>query len=118
MAFSDSVTVTINAVAKVLNRITLDGRTGTFESVADGLAFKISHVIKKRSSRMVRLDRTVLRADPLTGLNVPVTDSVWLVYNAPAGTTVPLVEQKYMLNALADWAKIAANQDKFLNGEA
>lgn len=118
MAFSDPISITINAVAKSLARTTLDGRAGTFESAADGLVAKVSHVIKKRASRMVRLDRTVLRADSLTGLNVPVTDSIWLVYNAPTGLTVPLAEQKNMLNALADWIKVAGNQDKFLNGES
>jgi hypothetical protein len=116
--FADPTSVTINAVAKSLSRTTLDGRTGTFELASDGLILKVSHVIKKRASRMVRLDRTVLRADPLTGLNVPVTDNIWIVYNAPVGTTVPLAEQKYMLNALADFIKVAGNQDKFLNGEA
>jgi hypothetical protein len=118
MSFSDSITVTINAVAKTLNRITLDGRTGSYESVADGLAFKISHVIKKRASRMVRLDRTALRSDPLTGMITPQTDSIWIVYNAPAGLTVPLAEQKHLLTALADYIKVAGNQDKFLNGES
>lgn len=118
MAFSDPISVTINAVAKTLARVSLDGRAGSFELASDGLVFKISHVIKKRNSRMVRLDRTVLRADPLTGLNTPVTDSVWLVYNAPSGLSVPLADQKNMINAMADFVKVAGNQDKFLNGEA
>lgn len=116
--FAEPLTVTINAVAKSLLRTTLDGRAGTFELASDGLVLKVSHVIKKRASRMVRLDRTVVRADALTGLNVPVTDSVWLVYNAPVGATVPLAEQKHMLNALGDFIKVSGNQDKFLNGEA
>ena len=119
MSFADPISVTINAVAKSLQRISQDGRTGSFESVADGLALKISHSIKgKRASRMVRLDRTVLRADAITGLNTPVTDSVWIVYSAPTGLTVPLAEQKHLLNALADMIKTAAHQDKFLNGES
>ncbi len=118
MSFADPISLTINAVSKALNRVSQDGRTGLFELTADGLTFKVSHVIKKRASRMVRLDRTILRADSLTGLNVPVTDSVWLVYNAPAGLTVPLADQKHMLNALADFIKVSANQDKFLNGES
>jgi hypothetical protein len=116
--FSEPLNVTINAVAKGLSRVTLDGRTGSFERAADGLSLKISHTIKKRASRMVRLDRTVLRADPLTGLQVAVTDNVWLVYNAPIGTTVPLAEQKHMMTALGDLVKDTAFQDKFLNGEA
>lgn len=118
MAFADPISVTINAVAKTLSRVNVGDRWASYEAAADGLSFKISHVIKKRASRMVRLDRTVLRADPITGLNTPVTDSIWLVYNAPAGTTVPVTEQKYMLNALADFVKVAGNQDKFLNGES
>lgn len=118
MSFSDPITVTINAVAKTLARISQDGRQGSFELGADGLNFKISHVIKKRASRMVRLDRTVNRVDAITGLSTPQTDSVWLVYNAPAGLTVPLAEQKHMLSAMADKVKETAFQDKFLNGES
>jgi len=118
MAFADPTSVTINAVSKSLARVTQDGRTGVFELASDGLVLKVSHVIKKRASRMVRLDRTVTRADALTGLNTPVTDSIWIVYNAPTGLTVPISEQKYMLNALADFIKVAGNQDKFLNGES
>lgn len=118
MAFADPTSVTINSVSKSLARETLDGRTGTFTSVADGLVLKVSHVVKKRASRMARLDRTVLRTDPITGLNVPITDSVWVVYNAPNGLTVPLAEQKQIITALADFIKTAAVQDKFLNGES
>ncbi len=118
MAFSDPISVTINAVAKSLSRVNSGDRWSSYELAADGLAFKISHVIKKRASRMVRLDRTVVRVDALTGLSTPVTDSIWIVYNAPAGLTVPLAEQKYMLTAIADYIKVAGNQDKFLNGES
>lgn len=118
MAFADPIFVTINAVVKTLSRVNSGDRWSSYESAADGLNFKISHVIKKRSSRMVRLDRTINRTDALTGLSVPVTDSCWIVYNAPAGLTVPLAEQKHMLSAVADFIKVAGNQDKFLNGES
>lgn len=118
MSFADPSSVTINAVVKSLFRVTTGDRAALYESVPDGLKLKISHIVKSRASRMVRLDRTVLRADPLTGLNTPITDSIWIVYNVPAGTVVPLAEQKYMLSALADFIKVAGNQDKFLNGQS
>lgn len=118
MAFADPISVTYNAVAKTLSRINSGDRWSSYEDITSGLKLKISHVIKSRASRMVRLDRTVLRADPLTGLNVPVTDSCWVVYNAPAGLTVPLADQELMLDALGDLLKTEGFQDKFLNGES
>lgn len=118
MSFSDSITITINAVAKTLYKVNSGDRWTQYESSADGLRVKISHVIKNRASRMMRLDRTVLRADPITGLNVPVTDSAWFVYNAPNGVIVPLVEQEYLVDALLAFATVEGNQDKFLNGES
>jgi hypothetical protein len=118
MSFSDSVTVTINAVAKTLYRVNSGDRWTQYESAADGLRLKISHVIKGRASRMIRLDRTVLRADPITGLNTMVTDSAWMVYNSPAGLVVPLAEQEYLLEGLIAFANVEGNQDKFLNGES
>lgn len=118
MAFEDPITFTINAVGKSLHRVNTGDRWSSYELVADGLVAKISHLVKKRASRMVRLDRTVMRADPLTGLNTPVTDSVWIVYNAPAGVVVPLAEQKHMLDTVGGWITNVSNQDQFLNGES
>lgn len=116
--FADTLTVTVNAVAKTLNRIAFGNREGTFDSRADGLKVRISHVEGKRNRRTVRLDSSKTVADPyLTGVNKLVSMSAIFTVDSPlVGYSDTEVSQ--IVQALVDWLDIPANLTKVVGGES
>lgn len=117
--FSDTLTLTINAVAKTLTRVDGTGGRGVFRNIAEGLRVTLtqSETKAKRTIAGVRIDHEKLAADPLvTGINKPVSSSLRVILDYPIlGYTV--VEKEDHLEALADWLKVQANRDKLINGE-
>jgi len=116
--FTEPQAVIVNAVSKSLNRVAFGDRSGTFESRADGLKLRISHVEGKRNRRTVRLDSVKTAADPLL-------DGVSKQYSMSAIFTVdaPLVgysdtEVAQIVQALTDWLDIPANLTKVIGGES
>lgn len=117
--FTDTITLTINAVAKTLTRVDGTGGRGVFRNVSEGLRVTLtqSETKARRLITGVRLDHEKLAADPLlTGVNRPVSGSIRLIVDYPSlGYTV--VEKEDHLQAVADWLAVQANRDKLLNGE-
>lgn len=117
--FADTLTLTLNTVAKTLTRVDGSGGRGIFRNTAEGLKVTLtqSETKAKRGIMGVRIDHEKLAADPLlTGVNQPASASVRLTADYPAlGYT--LQEKEDHLEALADWLKVQANRDKLLNGE-
>jgi hypothetical protein len=117
--FSDTLTLTLNAVAKTLTRVDGTGGRGVFRNVTEGLRYTLtqSETKAKRTIIGVRLDHEKLAADPLvTGINRAVSGSVRLIADYPIlGYTI--AEKEDHLQAVADWLAIQANRDKLLNGE-
>jgi len=116
--FTEPQTVTVNAVAKSLPRTAIGNLEGAFQSRADGLKLRISHVEGKRNRRTVRLDSTKTAADPLL-------DGVSKQYSMSAIFTVdsPLVgysdtEVMQIMQALIDWLDVPANLTKVVGGES
>lgn len=104
-------TITINAVATDCNRVIDEKTASTYRSADGTLEFKVSHQESKdRTRRMVRLDQTVVAADPLTAENSYQRAGVYLVIDEP---TVGFsdTELDYLVDALVAWltpANIAA----------
>lgn len=93
--FTDPQTVTINAVAKVMPRISLDGTSASYQTSDMLFKFKISHVRSKQRVRsMVRLDQLAIVPDPLTAVNDYETLSFYVVIDRPeVGFTPTQIDQ-------------------------
>lgn len=96
--FTEPITVTVNAVAKVMPRIEIvsGSKPGAVYGLADGtFKLSISHTpTKDRVRTLARLDQKAIVPDPLTAVNDYETLSVYLVIDRPlAGFTMAQVEQ-------------------------
>lgn len=117
MAFSDPQSVTVNAVAKSLPRISSGDQNATYKSADDAWQFRISHQKSKgRIRRMTRLDNKLVAADPLTAENAYQTVGVWLVIDEPE-TGVDDTTIGYQVAAVTAWLT-PANVAKVLAGES
>jgi hypothetical protein len=118
--FSDPQTVTINAIANTLPRTSSGSNSGAFTK-DDGLVkLSFSHVLGKRTRRVIRLDHAKIAADPLlAGVNVKASLSAYLVVNLPE-TGYTVAEQKQVVDGLTAFltASSGANVTKLLGGES
>jgi hypothetical protein len=80
MAFADPQTVTINAVAKSMPRISQSGKQSQYLKTDGTYGLKISHQETKNRIRSVaRVDHTAVVADAVTGLNRKVVNGYYFV---------------------------------------
>lgn len=93
--FTDPQTVTVNAVAKVMPRVLIDGLSSTYQLADETFKLKISHQkSNKRVRSMVRIDQRAIVADPLTAENDYETLGFYVVVDRPeVGFTSAQVEQ-------------------------
>lgn len=121
MALSDPQSITINAVANSLPRVSTENGSSTY-SKDDGT---ISLLVSQQPGRAVSRRRAGVRStkftsDPFTpAVNQKVTFGVDLVVNVPvAGFT--LTEQKQIVDGFLAWctASSGANITKLLGGES
>lgn len=116
--FTEPQTVTVNAVAKALPRVSTGDRVGVFESSALGYLLKISHLNGKRYRRTVRLDSTKTAADPLiAGVNRQYSMSAYLVIDHPL-VGFSNTEAEQVAQALVDWLDTPGNLTKVIGGES
>jgi len=122
MAFSDPISVTVNAVAKSLPRIfSAPGSPSTFKTTDDEFLVQIAHsAIKggRRERHLVKLTQRKITADPFNpSTNTESKASVHIVLENPAmGFTD--TELGYLVKALADFVNVTGNQTKFVGSEA
>lgn len=84
MSLATPQSVTINAVATDLHRVEDDKASSTYQSEDGTLSLKVSHqTSKNRTRRMIRLDKTVIAADPLTAENSYQKSGVYIVVDEP-----------------------------------
>lgn len=116
--FSDSQTLTANAVNTVLTRVGYGDRKGVFENATSGDKLTISHTFGKRFRRQVRHDKVLVTADPLiAGVSRNTSYSVYTVVDFPSsGVTPAMIEDA--LEQQATWLAVQANRDKLVNGES
>nr|QDH86622.1 MAG: hypothetical protein H2Bulk35278_000002 [Leviviridae sp.] len=121
MAFSDPQTVTINAVAQTLPRISTDATSSVYQKDDSNVKLTIQQPqpSAKRWRRVARLDHRKIAADPFApALNASYNMDVYLVVDSPKiGYT--LVEQKQIVDALIAYlsASSGAQITKLLGGE-
>jgi len=120
MAFADPQSVTINAVAQSLPRVSSENHASVYQK-DDGLVkLSISHNEGKRNRRTIRLQHTKVAADPFTtGVSQMYSLSTYIVVDAPAyGYTI--AEQKQIVDALTAYltASSGARTTQLLGGES
>lgn len=119
MAFADPQSVTINAVAQTLPRVSSGPTSGTFQKDDGNVKLLVSHASGKRNRRTIRLDHRKIAADPLLGsVNIEYSMSAYLVVDVPKiGYTV--AEAKQIVDALTAYltASSGAKVTQLLGGE-
>jgi hypothetical protein len=117
--FSDPITLTVNAIAKTLNR-TGSGIDSSAYSTGDrSYRMTIAHNYGRRTRRMAKTIHDSLVANPLvSGQNVNQTVSVHTVVDCPPGYDTTLLKQD--VDAHVAWlaASSGAAVTKLLAGES
>lgn len=121
MAFADPQTVTINAIAQTLPRISSGTNAGAFQKDDSTVKLTVSHSYAKgRARRMLRLDHSKIAADPLlAGTNVRFNGAVYLVTDFPSVAGYNIAEMKQVVDALTGYltASSGARATQLLGGE-
>lgn len=117
--FADPQSVTINATPYSLPRTGIGEGNATYQSADGTVSMRISHRANKgRTRRMVRLDQTIIAADPLTAEQQYQSGGVYVVIDEP---TVGFTDTQltYLVTALVTWlsASTYANTAKVLGSE-
>jgi hypothetical protein len=114
--YADPQSVTINAVAVSLPRITSDNGVGEFASADGNTRFTIKqNVSTARFRREARLTVKKIAADPISAVNKEISASVYIVIDEPKWGFTD-VELDYYKDALLGWA-VDAQTNKLLGGE-
>jgi hypothetical protein len=120
MAFADPQSVTINAVANSLPRVSSGENKGAFRKDDGLVSLSISHTYGKRTRRLVRLDHSKIAADPLmASVNVRLSAAVYLVVDLPE-TGYTVAEAKQLVDGLTAYltASSGARATQLLGGES
>lgn len=119
MAFADPQSVTINAIANTLPRISSTANAGVFQKDDGAVKLSVSHAYNKRTRRTIRLDHKKIAADPLQpSTNTTFSMSTYIVIDVPeVGYTV--AEQKQIVDGLTAYltASSGARVTQLLGGE-
>lgn len=84
MAFSDPQSVTVNAVAQSMPRVSTAGTKTTYRKADGTYSLTISHTESKdRVRSMARIDQKTVVPDPLTSVNDYETLSFYVVLDRP-----------------------------------
>lgn len=118
MAFADPQTVTINAIANTLPRISSGTNSGSFRKDDQTVTLSVSHQYGKRVRRQIRLDHKKIAPDVFTSDNREYSASVYLVVDAPV-TGYTVAELKQIVDGLTGYltASSGARSTQLLGGE-
>lgn len=114
--FTDPQSVTINAVAKSMPRVSTGNAESIYATPDENFRMRISHQrVNNRKRHLVRLDQRDIAADPLTAENSYQELGVYLVVDEPLvgfdDTTIG-----YLVAGLTAWLT-AGNVAKVLGSE-
>ncbi len=115
--FADPQSVTVNAVAESMPRISTGDRTSTYRTSDGEFKLQISHSEGSRNRRTVRVTQEVVAADPfLTDVNRTYVQHAYIVLDTPkVGFTA--AQQDNLAQGLVDYLS-DANIDKIIAGES
>lgn len=115
--FTDPQSVTIDAVAHSMPRISSEGMKALYSEADETLKMTISHQeAKDRTRHMVRLDMRTIAADPLTSANEYKSLAVYLVIDEPEyGFSIDAIDD--VVQGFKTWLS-TANVSKVLANES
>lgn len=119
MAFADPQSVTINAVANSLPRVSSGINAGSFMKDDGNVKLEVSHQYGKRTRRAIKLTHRKIAADPLiSAQSVQYSMSTTLVIDTPV-TGYTVAEAKQIVDALTAYltASSGAKVTQLLGGE-
>lgn len=119
MAYADPQSVTINAVAQTLPRVSSGPFSGVFQKDDGSVKLTVAHAYNKRIRRTARIDHKKIVADPLMPTtNTLFSMSTYIVCDVPV-TGYTVVEQKQIVDALTAYltASSGARVTQLLGGE-
>lgn len=116
--FADPVTVTVNAVARIMGRVSTSGTSSVYESADGNWKLSISHQIQNKKIRtLARLDQRKIVADPLTAVNDYEINTTFTVLERPeVGFSQAEVEQQIV--GFSTWLSLNATQLKLYGKES
>lgn len=116
--FADPVTVTVNAVARVMARVSTNGTSSVYESQDGNWKLTVSHQVQnKRVRTLTRLDQRKIVADPLTAVNDFEIFTTFTVAERPeVGFSQAEVEQQIV--GYHNWLSLNATQVKLYGKES
>lgn len=118
--FADPQSVTINAVAQTLPRVSTEKDSGVFRKDDANVELVVSHSYgKARNRRLLKLTHRKIAADPLlAGTNVNYSMTVTMVVDHPQ-IGYSIAEQKQIVDALTAYATASsgAKVTQLLGGE-
>lgn len=120
MALADPQTITVNAVAQSLKRVSSGVNTGTFRTNDGNFVLDIAHTYNKRGRHTVSLRQRKIVADPLAPtLNIEVSQTVRVIVDTPNNLAFTVAENKLLWDGFAAWlaASSGAVETQLLGGE-
>jgi len=95
MALADPQSITINAVANSLPRISSGVNSGVFQTNDGNVKLTVQHTYGKRNRHVLRVDSSKIAPDPLVSAqNIKHSMSTYIVFDTPVtGYTVTEAKQ-------------------------
>ncbi len=118
MALPDPLAITLDG-AKSLPRIIDDGLKSTYVTADSKLTLTVSHqVTSKKKRTVIRIDETIVAADPLSAVQKSMVGSTYIVFDFPLWgfDLTKKLNQITALHALGS-ASTNAVYTRILNGE-
>lgn len=123
MAFSDPITIEVNAVDQVLARVfqPIPGGPSLFSNENEDFTVEIGHqrIKGKRERHLFKVTQKALTANPFVPAeNVENYASCYIILDQPRQGFVDS-DLQYLVQSVVDFIGLtAANRDKLINGEA
>lgn len=120
MAFADPQSITINAVANSLPRVSVGQNVSSYQKDDGTVSLTASHQYGKRTRRMIRVDHQKIVPDQMvTANNIKVGMSAYLVVETPPTGNYTVAEAKQIVDGLLAYltASSGARITQLLGGE-
>lgn len=120
MSLADPQTVTVNAVAQSLKRVSSGVNSGSFRTNDGNFTMDVAHSYNKRNRHTVVIRQRKIAADPLAPtLNVEVSQSIRVTVDTPNNLAFTVAENKLLWDGFAAWlaAGSGAVETQILGGE-
>lgn len=118
--YTEPITITVNAVPKVLKRISAGDLQGRFRLPDGTYDLSIKHSAQRRERSVVKLTKNIVAADPLNStLQRNYVWSAYLVVDAPLnGVGFTDIEQENDIKGLLAWLSSGTVLAQFLGKES